>query len=177
MRIDSIRLPLTGMVGLVVALSLFAGACGSEPGEARERTTPEPVAAAPQEDAVSHAAAEVAPPLVIAKGDPVEIRDHLVPGQITLFDFTSKFCPPCRMFEPYIDRLHEVREDLTVVKVDINRPQTRGIDWRSPVMQQYRLGQIPHFKIFDASGNLTAEGDAAKQLVIQWIEEMEAARG
>jgi thiol-disulfide isomerase/thioredoxin len=177
MRIDSIRLPQIGPAGLVVALAVLVGACGSEPGEAREQTNPEPAAVMPPGETVSPAVAEVVPPLVIGKGEPVEIRDHLVPGQITLIDFTSKYCPPCRIFEPYIDRLHEVRDDLTVVKVDINRPGQRGIDWRSPVAQQYRLGQIPHFKVFDANGNLTAEGEAAKQLVIRWIEEMEAAKG
>lgn len=110
-------------------------------------------------------------PEKIAHGEQVEIKDYLVPGKITVVDFTSEYCPPCRQISPLLDELHARRDDLAVVKVDINRPDVRGIDWKSPVARQYGLQSIPHFKVFGADGKLMAEGDAAFEMVAGWIEQ------
>lgn len=107
----------------------------------------------------------------IAHGEQVEISTYLVPGKITIFDFTSEYCPPCRQISPMLDELHARRDDLAVVKIDINRPDTKGIDWKSPVARQYKLQSIPHFKVFGADGKLMAEGDAAYEMVGGWIEQ------
>jgi len=66
--------------------------------------------------------------------------------------------------------LHKSRDDIAVVKVDINRPGVKGIDWESPVAQQYQLHSIPHFKIYGPDGKLQAEGDAAYDQVQKWVE-------
>ena len=58
-----------------------------------------------------------------------------------------------------------------VVKVDINRPDVRGIDWGSPVAKQYGMQSIPHFKVFGPDGKLQAEGKPARELVTGWFEE------
>jgi thiol-disulfide isomerase/thioredoxin len=116
-------------------------------------------------------------PAIIAHGERVELGDHVVEGEITVFDFTSEYCGPCRQIDPWIERLHEEREGVSVVKVDINRPDVRGIDWGSPVARQYRLNSIPAFKVFDAEGKLMAEGPAAQQLVWSWLIELPERRG
>jgi thioredoxin 1 len=169
---------LSLQIAALVALWTVVSACGSEPSRATEDVpaAQEHVAAAssqtPEPASPPSSASEPSPPVVIAQGSPVEIRDYLVEGQITVFDFMSEYCGPCRMFAPYLERLDRERDDLTVVKVDINRPGRRGIDWSSPVAQQYRLGQIPYFKVFDAEGQLIGDGPTAKPLVIQWINEL-----
>jgi len=66
---------------------------------------------------------------------------------------------------PKLDMLHAKIPNLAVVKVDINRPSAKGIDWKSPVAQQYKLHSIPHIKIYDADGKLVAEGDKAMNLI------------
>ena len=106
----------------------------------------------------------------IAFGQEVQIADYAVEGKTTVFDFTSKFCPPCVAIAPKLDKLHATRDDIAVVKVDINRPDVRGIDWKSPVAQQYKLRSIPHFKIFGPDGKLKAEGDEASELVNGMLE-------
>lgn len=112
-------------------------------------------------------------PRRIAQGQIVNLADYLVPGKTTIFDFTSKYCPPCEAIAPEMDKLHARRADIAVVAVDINRPETRGIDWKSPVAQQYALRSIPHFKVYGPDGKLIAEdkpNDAkARQLVTQWF--------
>lgn len=112
-----------------------------------------------------------ATPEKIAHGSEVAITDHLVDGKITIFDFTSEYCPPCRRVSPMLDALHARRDDVAVVKVDINRPETRGIDWDSPVARQYKLRSVPHFKVYGADGKLMAEGDQAAEMVYGWLEQ------
>lgn len=159
----------TTALGLVAALAITA--CADR--EATSQSTQAAPSAESEAKADESAAAE-SKPQRIAMGEPVEIRDYLVPGQITVFDFMSDYCGPCVRVAPFIDRLHQERADITVVKVDINRPDVRGIDWRSPVAQQYKMNSIPHFKIFGADGTLMAEGQQAGMLLDRWLQEMMA---
>jgi hypothetical protein len=62
---------------------------------------------------------------------------------------------------------------VAVVKVDINRPDHRGIDWKSPVAGQYKLQSVPQFKVIGPDGKLLAEGDAAYDLVVNLIKAQE----
>ena len=116
-----------------------------------------------------------AEPLRIGYGEQVNLADYLVPGKTTVFDFTSKFCPPCRGYDQPLIQLHQQRSDLVVVKVDINRAGVKGIDWESPVSQQYGLANmgIPHFKIYGPDGKLIAEDTTrpapARAMVNQWL--------
>jgi thiol-disulfide isomerase/thioredoxin len=112
--------------------------------------------------------AKAAEPLDVSHGQEVKLADFLVPGKITVFDFYSHYCPPCMAEAPLVRKLHETRQDLAVVDVDINRPGIRGIDWESPVAKEFQLDSIPHFKVYDAQGKLMAEGDEARALVDGW---------
>lgn len=117
---------------------------------------------------------KLAEPRRIARGAEVNLADYLVPGKTVIFDFTSEYCPPCRMYDEPLKALHQKRDDLVVVKVDINRPGVKGIDWKSPVAQQYKMGSIPRFKIFDGDGKLIAEDigndKPARNMVNKWCE-------
>jgi thiol-disulfide isomerase/thioredoxin len=105
-------------------------------------------------------------PIHVMGGDPINLADYLVPGKTTIFDFYSDYCPPCMRIAPRMEKLHETRDDVAVVKVNINRPDIKGIDWDSPVARQYGLQSIPHFKIFSPDGKLVAEGDEAYDKVL-----------
>ena len=111
-----------------------------------------------------------ATPIHISHGQPIAVADYLVPGKTTVFDFYSEYCGPCMQIAPELEKLHARRADLAVVKVDINRPGVKGIDWQSPVALQYDLHSIPHFKIFGPDGKLKAEGDDAYEIVLNWIK-------
>ena len=84
---------------------------------------------------------------------------------MTIFDFYSDYCGPCRVISPKLEKLDEKRNDIVVVKIDINREGIRGIDWRSPVVAQYRIRSIPYFIIYNEMGRRTHEGRAASQKV------------
>jgi len=113
-----------------------------------------------------------AKPLSISQGQPVNLTDFIVTGKITLFEFTSEYCPPCRAFAEVLLQLHQQSADLAVVKVDINRPEVHKIDWQSPVAQQYGLQSIPFFKIVGPNGQLIAEGKPARDQVDAWIAQL-----
>jgi thiol-disulfide isomerase/thioredoxin len=138
----------------------------STPAESSSSLTVSPAGEKPAPGKSSH-------PVTIGQGMPVDLNDHLVPGGYTVFDFTSPYCGPCKKISPYLDQLHAGRQDVTVVKVDINRPGYRGIDFRSPVAQQHRLQQVPYFKVFDAEGSFVSEGEPAWKLVVGWIIELQ----
>lgn len=120
--------------------------------------------------ATKEAAAKPAKPLHISKGETVKLTDYVVPGKTTVFDFYSDYCGPCVQMTPALEKLHRTRDDVVVVKVDINRPGQRGIDWKSPVAQQYKLQSIPHFKVYGPDGKLLAEdgpgSSKARQIVV-----------
>lgn len=111
-----------------------------------------------------------AQPLKISHGQEVNLEDYLVTGKTTVFDFTSQYCPPCRTISPQLDKLHKDREDVAVVKVDINRPDVKGIDWSSPVAAQHKIKSVPNFKVYGPDGKLMAEGKEARQLVSSWFK-------
>lgn len=114
---------------------------------------------------LAHAATKGNQPAHIAQGAAITLADHLVAGKTTVVDFTSEYCPPCRAYAEPLNQLHAQRADVAVVKVDINRPDVRGIDWKSPVAQQFGLRSIPHFKVYGPDGKLVAEGDDARKVV------------
>jgi thiol-disulfide isomerase/thioredoxin len=109
-------------------------------------------------------------PAHISHGEEVKLADYLVPGKTTVFDFYSEYCPPCRAISPRLEKLHEARSDIAVVKVDINRPDVKGIDWQSPVAKEFGLESIPHFKVYGPDGKLKAEGDPAYEMVEGWLQ-------
>ena len=109
--------------------------------------------------AVANAPAATKPtkPAHVAKGQPVKLTDYLVPGKTVVFDFYSDFCGPCVQVAPALEKLHQTKPDVVVVKVDINRPGIKGIDWDSPVVRQYKVQAVPHFKVYGPDGKLKAE--------------------
>ena len=102
-------------------------------------------------------------------GGETDIAQLAQKGKTTIVDFFSEYCPPCRQIAPLLKKLDDKREDIVVVKLDINRKDHKGIDWRSPLAVQYGLQSIPFFVIFDATGEKIAEGQAATQQVFNFF--------
>ncbi len=107
----------------------------------------------------------------LSHGQVVNIENYLVSGQITVFDFYSVHCPACESLSPVLEKLDKDRADITLVKVDVDRPGAWAIDWGSPVVRYYEIHSLPHVKIYDQDGHLMAEGDGAIQKVIDWSQD------
>lgn len=108
---------------------------------------------------------------VISRGEQIKLEDYIAEGKTTIVDFFSQYCGPCMRIAPALEQLAMSRRDVRLVKVDINRPGVRGIDWASPVAQQFGLSSIPHFRIYGPDKKLAAEGERAKALIQQWTEQ------
>ena len=104
-------------------------------------------------------------------GQTLEINSLLVKGKTTVIDFYSTFCPPCVKLAPLMAKLAKKRPDLAIIKVNINRPGVNGIDWRSPLAQQYQIRQVPFFMIFSPQGQPVSQGREATETVGGWLQE------
>jgi len=103
-------------------------------------------------------------------GETLDIKTLLRPGRTTVFDFYSPYCQPCVKMAPIMEKLAARKPEVAFVKLNINRKQVRGIDWRSPLAQQYRLKSVPYFMIFNPQGKLLAEGPEARKMIIDWLQ-------
>lgn len=104
-------------------------------------------------------------------GEVLDLKPLLTKGKTNLIDFYSPFCPPCVRLAPVMEKLAEKRSDLAIHKVNINRRDVKGIDWHSPLAQQYKIRQVPYFIIFSPQGKLVAQGPGAVEQVKSWLRE------
>jgi thiol-disulfide isomerase/thioredoxin len=99
----------------------------------------------------------------------INLEKMIVKGKTNIIDFYSEYCPPCKRIAPFLRKLEERRGDIVVIRIDINRTGFRGIDWQSPVAQQFDLKSIPHFIVISPWGKLMFEGKDAYNYVVQQI--------
>jgi thiol-disulfide isomerase/thioredoxin len=105
------------------------------------------------------------------EGECFDIKSLPASGKFTLIDFFSPYCPPCVHLAPILENLAQKRPDLKIVKLNINRPQVKGIDWKSPLAQQYNIKSVPYFMVFDQHKKLVAQGKEAFQILARWVKE------
>ncbi|MDD2716080.1 MAG: thioredoxin domain-containing protein [Candidatus Wallbacteria bacterium] len=108
----------------------------------------------------------------IGFGNKVNFKEFVVKGQLNVIDFYSPFCPPCMALKPLLEKIAETNPDLNIIEVNINRPETKGIDWTSPVAKQYKLKSVPQFKVVNEKGKLI-EGEAARKIVDKLTKPLE----
>jgi thioredoxin 1 len=89
-------------------------------------------------------------------GNLTEVTDNnfaaevLEANQPVLVDFWAPWCGPCRIIAPHLEELDAEREDLTVVKMNVDEnPQTAA---------KYGIMSIPTLILFK-------HGEVAKQVV------------
>lgn len=90
---------------------------------------------------------------IISRGEPINLRDHLVPGKYTLFDYYADWCPPCQELAPRLEELARRHPNLAVRKIDI-------VDWDHPVAEQQGVRDLPYLRLYDPGGRLIQEGEA-----------------
>ncbi|MDD5092126.1 MAG: thioredoxin family protein, partial [Candidatus Wallbacteria bacterium] len=90
---------------------------------------------------------------------------HTIEGRLNVFDFFSVYCPPCMKLSPSLHTLAAASTEVNIVKIDINRPDIKGIYWKSPVSKQFRFKSIPYFIVVQPDGT-RLEGESARDFVI-----------
>ncbi len=105
------------------------------------------------------------------EGQHFTVTDYLTRGKTTVVEFASKACPRCSALESKLVALSRKTSLTSFSRVEIDRPGSQGIDWHSPLARQYNLTSLPHFKVYDPSGKLLAEGEAARKMVSKMLVE------
>jgi thiol-disulfide isomerase/thioredoxin len=105
-------------------------------------------------------------------GTPVDVTQYLVPGKYTIVEYFSSNDPGCMEMEPRLLKLSEVRGDIAVRTVNINRPDVEGIDWQSPVLDGGSVQTLPFFVIYDPNQRLRAKGRPAEEQVLQFVQNL-----
>lgn len=80
-----------------------------------------------------------------------------------LVDFWASWCGPCRMVIPLIEEIAEEREDIKVVKINVDEEQELAM--------QYQIMSIPTLMVFK-NGEITAQalGALPKNQILALLE-------
>lgn len=80
-----------------------------------------------------------------------------------LVDFWAKWCGPCKMIGPLLDEMSEQRDDIKIVKVDVDENQE--------IASKYGIRSIPTMYIFkNGEIEATKMGAASKAALSSWVD-------
>ena len=97
-------------------------------------------------------------------------RDVLTADRPVLVDFWAPWCPPCRMLEPTLTRLAETRDDIRLLKVDI--------DAERELAARYQVRNIPSLMLFrDGEPAANHVGVAEFAELKRWLDSTSAVAG
>ena len=79
-----------------------------------------------------------------------------------LIDFFAPWCGPCRMVVPIVEQIAEEREDIKVVKINV--------DEEPELASQFRVMSIPTLVVFkDGAGVNQAVGARSKDAILAML--------
>lgn len=90
--------------------------------------------------------------------------NSLVSNGIVLVDFYATWCGPCKMLAPVLEEVASDRDELKVVKMDI--------DENMELAKTYGVMSVPTLMLFK-DGNMVSKkiGFMPKELITSWVEE------
>lgn len=102
-------------------------------------------------------------------GQPIAVAKLLVAGHVNVVEYFAEEDFASRRLAASLTMLADRRDDVVVLRVDVNRPGVGGVDWESPLMKSSGIRSVPYFQVYDGSGRLQAEGKAALDQVMEMI--------
>ena len=76
----------------------------------------------------------------------IEEFDEIIKNDLVLVDFYATWCGPCQMLSPILEELEKENNNLTVVKIDVDKNET--------LARSHGVMSIPTIEIYK-KGNLT----------------------
>lgn len=85
--------------------------------------------------------------IAVDGADLPSLQPFLAAGRVTLFDFSAKWCGPCRALDQHVVKILASRSDVAYRKLDI-------ADWDSPLAKHYMAGvpKLPYILVYDRAG-------------------------
>jgi len=86
------------------------------------------------------------------QGGALEIKDHLVKGKVTVFDFYAVWCGPCREVDRAMKEIVAKADDVAYRRIDIDK-------WESAVSKKYlgKVPELPYVVIYGKNGKELAK--------------------
>jgi thiol-disulfide isomerase/thioredoxin len=127
-----------GLVGAATTVALLGwGACSAGGGEAAKPAAEAATAPPPPQIATLNS----------GPGAMVVIEEGLPPGYVTIVDFWADYCAACKVIDAELQAKLPSLPSVVVRKVDVGPGD-------SEVAKAYKLGGLPHLRIFDRRGRL-----------------------
>lgn len=84
-------------------------------------------------------------------GSAVALRDHVVPGRVTVFDFHADWCAPCKDLDAHLMQVVARHDDVIVRKIDV-------VDWDSEAAKKHLVNvpNLPYVIVYGANGRVVA---------------------
>lgn len=90
--------------------------------------------------------------------------NELIGGDLVLVDFFATWCGPCKMLSPVLEELASERDNVKVVKIDI--------DENAELARSYGIMSVPTMILFKNGKQVSMKnGYMPKQVISEWIEE------
>jgi thiol-disulfide isomerase/thioredoxin len=79
--------------------------------------------------------------------DVADLAPHVVPGKVTVMDFSAIWCAPCRTLDEHMLATLGKRQDVAYRKLDVG-------DWDTPLAQRYLQGipSLPYVIVYGKNG-------------------------
>lgn len=89
--------------------------------------------------------------------------DVLTKDEVVLVDFFATWCGPCKMIAPVLEDIASSRDDIKIVKIDVDQNQDLAM--------RYGVMSIPTLILFK-NGKPVAQqlGFMPKELLLKWID-------
>lgn len=89
--------------------------------------------------------------------------DVLTKDEVVLVDFFATWCGPCKMIAPVLEDIASSRDDIKIVKIDVDQHQDLAM--------RYGVMSIPTLILFK-NGKPVAQqlGFMPKELLLKWID-------
>lgn len=102
--------------------------------------------------------------MAIMHANQENFRD-LVNDELVLVDFFATWCGPCKMLGPVLEELSNDRDNVKVVKVDIDEARD--------LAREYGVMSVPTLFLF-RNGSVVAQktGYMPKEMISSWIDEV-----
>lgn len=96
-------------------------------------------------------------------GKTMDIKDVIIPGNVTIVDFYADWCGPCRIISPHLERIAEKDNEVFLRKIDI-------VNWRTPITKQYNIKSIPRICVYNRHGKMIGEPTSNVARIKEYIK-------